>query len=118
MFAPPLYVVRKFPLSFIISNNFNIQLEPDDEKRFQVKQGDNMLFRQVRLITYETEKFNRFVVFVNCVGGQNKKKEMTRLIHHGFKVGKQEFVVSGYPEFCGQADRQGTGQAYHDGNNF
>lgn len=94
MFAPPLYVVRKFPLSFIISNNFNIQLDPDEEKRFQVKQGDNMLFRQVRLITYETDKFNRFVVFVNCVGGQNKKKEMTRLIHHGFKVGKQEFVVS------------------------
>lgn len=94
MFAPPLYVVRKFPLSFIISNNFNIQLDPDEEKRFQVKQGDNMLFRQVRLITYETDKFNRFVVFVNCVGGQNKKKEMTRLIHHGFKIGKQEFVVS------------------------
>lgn len=94
MFAPPLYIVRKFPLSFIISNDFNIQLDEDEEKRFQVKQQDNMLFRQIRLMTYETDKYNRFVVFVNCVGGQNKKPAMKRLIQHGFKIGKQEFVLS------------------------
>lgn len=94
MFAPPLYIVRKFPLSFIISHDFNMQLTPEEERRFQIKQQDNMLFRQIRLMTYETDKFNRFVVFVNCVGGQNKKKEMTRLIHRGFRLGKQEFVVS------------------------
>ena len=94
MFAPPLYIVRKFPLSFIIDNDFNIQLDEEEEKRFQVKQQDNMLFRQIRLMTYETDKYNRFVVFVNCVGGQNKKPAMKRLIQHGFKIGKQEFVVS------------------------
>ena len=94
MFAPPLYIVRKFPLSFIISNDFNIQLDEDEEKRFQVKQQDNMLFRQIRLMTYETDKYNRFVVFVNCVGGQNKKPAMKRLIQHGFKIGKQDFVLS------------------------
>ena len=94
MFAPPLYIVRKFPLSFIISHDFNMQLDKDEEAQFQVKQQDNMLFRQIRLMTYETDKYNRFVVFVNCVGGQNKKKEMKRLIQHGFKINKQEFVVS------------------------
>lgn len=94
MFAPPLYVVRKFPLSYLIDKDFNVQVDPEEERRFYVKQQDNMLFRQIRMITYESTKFNRFVVFVNCVGGQNKKKEMRHLIQHGFKIGKQEFVVS------------------------
>ena len=94
MFAPPLYIVRKFPLSYLIAHEFNIQVAPEEERRFQVKQQDNMLFRQIRLMTYETDKYNRFVVFVNCVGGQNKKLAMKRLVQHGFKIGKQEFVLS------------------------
>lgn len=94
MFAPPLYIVRKFPLSYLIAHEFNIQVAPEEERRFQVKQQDNMLFRQIRLMTYETDKYNRFVVFVNCVGGQNKKPAMKRLVQHGFKIGKQEFVLS------------------------
>lgn len=94
MFAPPLYIVRKLSLSYIISKEFNIQISPEEEKKYFVKQQDNMLFRQIRMISYENSKFNRFVVFVNCTGGQNKKAEMKRLIQHGFKFGKQEFVLS------------------------
>lgn len=94
MFAPPLYVVRKLSLSYIISHNYNIQISPEEEKQFYVKQQDNMLFRQIRMITYESDKYNRFVIFVNCAGGQNKKKQMRKLIHNGFKFGNQDFVLS------------------------
>lgn len=94
MFAPPLYIVRKLNLTYIINHDYNIQISPEEEKRFYVKQGDNMLFRQIRLLTYENNEYNRFVVFVDCVGGQNKKAAMKRLIQHGFKIGKQEFVLS------------------------
>ena len=94
MFAPPLYIVRKLNLTYIINHDYNIQISPEEEERFYVKQGDNMLFRQIRLLTYENNEYNRFVVFVDCVGGQNKKAAMKRLIQHGFKIGKQEFVLS------------------------
>lgn len=94
MFAPPLYVVRKLSLSYIIAHNYNIQISPEEEKQFYVKQQDNMLFRQIRMITYESDKYNRFVIFVNCAGGQNKKKQMRKLIHNGFKFGNQDFVLS------------------------
>ena len=94
MFAPPLYIVRKLNLTYIINHDYNIQISQEEEERFYVKQGDNMLFRQIRLLTYESNEYNRFVVFVDCVGGQNKKAAMKRLIQHGFKIGKQEFVLS------------------------
>lgn len=94
MFAPPLYIVRKLNLTYIINHDYNIQISQEEEERFYVKQGDNMLFRQIRLLTYESNEYNRFVVFVDCVGGQNKKAAMKRLIQHGFRIGKQEFVLS------------------------
>ena len=52
MFAPPLYIVRKLNLTYIINHDYNIQINQEEEERFYVKQGDNMLFRQIRLLTY------------------------------------------------------------------
>ena len=46
MFAPPLYIVRKLNLTYIINHDYNIQISQEEEERFYVKQGDNMLFRQ------------------------------------------------------------------------
>ena len=73
MFAPPLYIVRKLNLTYIINHDYNIQISQEED---------------------ESNEYNRFVVFVDCVGGQNKKAAMKRLIQHGFKIGKQEFVLS------------------------
>ena len=63
MFAPKLYVVRKFTFSDILSHNFNWELSPEEDKRYHIKQQDNMLFRQVRLITKEDTDFNSYVIF-------------------------------------------------------
>ena len=93
MFSPPLYVVRKFNLNYIISHDYNIQISSEEEKRYYIKQQDNMLFRQVRMITYDNSEFNKYVIFVDCTGGQNKKAEMKRLIEKGFKIGNQKFVI-------------------------
>ena len=60
MFAPPLYIVRKLNLTYIINHDYNIQISQEEEERFYVKQGDNMLFRQIRLLTYESNEYNRF----------------------------------------------------------
>ena len=50
MFAPPLYIVRKLNLTYIINHDYNIQISQEEEERFYVKQGDNMLFRTIGLL--------------------------------------------------------------------
>ena len=50
MFAPKLYTVRKFTFNELFMHNFNWELTREEERRYYIKQQDNMLFRQVRLI--------------------------------------------------------------------
>lgn len=94
MYSPPLYIVRKYNLKFIINNEFNIQLPPQDEKQYYINQQDNMLFRQIRLITGVTEKFNKYVIFVDCKGGKSYQEELKTLVVNGFNVGNSRFVCS------------------------
>lgn len=94
MFSPKLYIVRKFPLSFIISNKYNLDLSKDQEEMYYIKQSDNMLFRQIRLISNDSSEFNKYVVFVDCTGGQSKPEEIKKLIVDGFFVCGKHYLVS------------------------
>ena len=63
MFSPPLYSVLKFNLNYIVSHNYNFKLTPEEMEPnlseqhivalqdLKVLQGDDMLFRQIRLIS-------------------------------------------------------------------
>ena len=77
MFSPPLYVVRKFPFRFLINNGFNVQ--------------DNMLFRQIRRITGDHRKFNKYIIFVDCKGGRSCKDELRQIIVNGLDIRGQHF---------------------------
>lgn len=94
MYSPPLYIVRKFPLKFLIDRKFNIQVSADEEKQFEINQQDNMLFRQIRLITADISKFNKYVVFVDCKGGKSYENELKALVVNGFNIGSQHFEYS------------------------
>lgn len=94
MYSPPLYIVRKFPLKYLIDKKFNIQISADEEKQFEINQQDNMLFRQIRLITKDTSKFNKYVVFVDCKGGKSYENELKTLVVNGFNIGSQHFEYS------------------------
>lgn len=94
MYSPPLYTVLKFPFSFIVNNNYNIKLTDEDFIKFQVAQGDNMMFRLIRKISDDNDKFQRFVIFVDATGGQSKQTAMKKLLEHGFKVNKRKYVLS------------------------
>ena len=94
MYSPALYVVRKFPLKFLIDNNFDIVLTSKEEKQYHINQQDNMLFRQIRLITTDTSKFNKYVVFVDCKGGKSYEEELKQLVVNGFNIGGQHFEYS------------------------
>lgn len=94
IFAPPLYTVRKYPLKYIIDNNFNIQHDLNTDKTFNIKQQDNLLFRQIRLITKSKDKYNKYVVFIDCKGGKSFQDELSNLVVSGFKLLNQEMDIN------------------------
>lgn len=97
MFSPKLYTVKKFPLSYIVSNHYNLCITNEETDKFCVKQQDNMLFRQIRLVTGDDLEFQKYITFVNCKGGKSLEKEITKLAANGFKDmtdSAQEFDLS------------------------
>lgn len=94
MHAPKLYAVLKFPLRFLIERQFCVDLTGEEEKKFRVRQQDNLLFRQIRLITGDTSEVQRFLIFVNCKGGRSYQKELTELIRKGLWVNGRHFIIS------------------------
>lgn len=94
MFSPQLYTVRKFKFKSIIDSNFNLNLTREEEKEFLIAQQDNLLFRQIRLITNNDNKYNPYIIFVDIHGGKNYKDELSSLIENGFIYNKRRYVVS------------------------
>ena len=82
-------------MKFLIDRNFDVQFSNDDEERqYHINQQDNMLFRQIRAITKDKSKFNKYIVFVDCKGGKSYQDELKELVIHGFDVGDQHFEYS------------------------
>lgn len=94
MFSPPLYTIRKFRLKDIIKLNYNLTLSPEEEKFYHINQADNMLFRQIRLVTDHTEKFNPDIVFVDCKGCRKKIEELKYILKNGFHINNQYMVMT------------------------
>ena len=94
MFSPPLYYVLKLSLNYIITHDYNLKLSEEEKTQFKVLQGDNMMFRQIRMISVDDSKFQKYVVFVDATGGQNKPKAIKRLIEHGFKINGNTYLFS------------------------
>lgn len=91
MFAPPLYIVRKYPLKVILESD--LRLTGDDDAQYQIKQQDNPLFRQVRLISHDARKYNAYVVFVDCRGAKEDTPEFAEMLQNGFFCGAAAFCV-------------------------
>lgn len=91
MFSPPLYIVRKLPFKDIVESDFNVQ---GDFDRYMIKQSDSPLLRQIRKITYSDDKYNKFIVFVDCKGAKSREARLKKLVQHGFKLGDQKFEIS------------------------
>lgn len=97
MFAPDSYTVRKFTLKDIIAHNFNMNFtDKNEEKKYYILQQDNMLFRQIRLITNTppTVKYNPYILFVDCNGWKTREEQLDIIITNGFIVSGKNFVVS------------------------
>ena len=92
IFAPPLYVVRSYPLREIIAADYHLSREQGSDRRFYIKQADNPLFRQVRLITKFDGKFNPYVVFIDSSGSPKTEEYIGRLVRDGIYIDGRHFV--------------------------
>ncbi len=92
MKSPQLYSIRKFTLKQIIKNNNHLQLSPNEQRYYEIKQSDNMLFRQVRLITNDFSERNKYIVFVDCNGWKSNEKELCEILRNGFYINNKLFI--------------------------
>ena len=84
--SPTLYGIFKIKLRELIDSSYNLNIPFGKESYYEIKQGDNMMFRQIRLVTGHTETFNPYIIFVDCKGFHNDKDTMHSLLSNGFYV--------------------------------
>lgn len=90
MFSSKSYTVRKFPLKYLIDCAFCVT---DESGQFQMKQQDNLLFRQIRLITHDNGNFNQWIIFVDAKGGKSYEDGLRELAMDGFLLNGRRFVM-------------------------
>jgi hypothetical protein len=86
--------VRKFNLRDIIDLNYDFKLTKKQEKNYLIKQQDNPLFRQIRLITKDSSRYNPYVIFVNAKGGQSYEVELSKIVLDGIKINGTKYLMS------------------------
>lgn len=64
-----------------------------NDSEYYVPQGDNMLFRQLRMITGDFGKTVNSFVFVSC-SNSSKTDAIEHIIRYGFNINGQHFVMS------------------------
>ena len=92
MKSPTLYTIRKFKLQQILDAGNHLKLSKQEEKKYYIKQSDNMLFRQVRLITKDTRQYNKYIIFVDCKGWQSKEDKLREILRNGFYINSTLFL--------------------------
>lgn len=84
--------MRSYPLREIIAADYHLSREQGSDKRFYIKQADNPLFRQIRLITGFSGKFNPYVVFIDSAGSPKTEEYIGRLVRDGIYIDGHHFV--------------------------
>lgn len=93
MQAPKSYVVRSIGLRKIVECNYNVNVSPQQEKEFYIKQADCPYFRLIRNITGISTRFNPYVVFVDIDYHQDLATIITHLVVEGIRIRGVRFVL-------------------------
>ena len=92
--SPTLYEILKFKLRDLVKNDFNISLSISQERNFIIKQQDNGIFRQIRILTDTNYYFNSYLIFVDCKGYKTMMPELELLLRNGFIYNNKHYVVT------------------------
>lgn len=98
MKSPELYAVLNFKVEEIFLSGGYLFLDDDEIEQHKKLQQDNMLFRQIRLITADSAKFNKYIIFVECAtikegGNKEKLDNLKDIIHNGLIINGTKFVI-------------------------
>ena len=64
-----------------------------DLKFYEIKQQDNMLFRQIRIIN-NSDSVEDYVFFVDCAGAQSKLDSFTDMMRNGIVINGCHYTMS------------------------
>jgi hypothetical protein len=92
--SPKLYTIRKFDLKQLINNNNKLDIPNNEMKKYEIKQQDNMLFRQIRLITGDIKEYNKYIIFLNCKGYKKYESQLRQILKEGFYINNIKFLPS------------------------
>ena len=90
MFAPKLYTVHKFQFLDLVKLGMKVN---GDLKFYEIKQQDNMLFRQIRIIN-KSDSVEGYVFFVDGAGAQSKLEAFTDMMRSGIVINGKHYTMS------------------------
>ena len=98
MKSPQLYAVLNFKVDEIFLNDGYIYLSDEEIDEHKKLQQDNLLFRQIRLVTGDNDKFNKYIIFVECnkvkqSNSTEKADKLREILKNGFIINGVKYVI-------------------------
>lgn len=98
MKSPKLYAVLNFKVEELFLNDGYLFLDREQIEEHKKLQQDNLLFRQIRLISGDNGKFNEYLVFVECdrvkqSNSTERADKLREIINNGFYINQKKFVI-------------------------
>lgn len=98
MKSPQLYAVLNFKVDEIFLSDGYIYLSDEEINEHKKLQQDNLLFRQIRLVTGDNDKFNKYIIFVECSkvkqsNSTEKADKLKEILKNGFIINGVKYVI-------------------------
>ena len=98
MKSPQLYAVLNFKIDEIFLNDGYIYLSDEEIEEHKKLQQDNLLFRQIRKVSNDFDKFNKYIVFVECnrvkqSNSTEKADKLREILKDGFIINGTKFII-------------------------
>jgi hypothetical protein len=92
-----MYDVLKITIQDIIKSNYQLELKPDEELQYMIRQQDTPLFQQIELIRGYPAKNKRIYELIFVEAKHNKKRldELKKILKDGFKYNNKDYVRFG-----------------------
>ena len=94
MQAPPLYIVRSIDLRTLVQNDYTLNISPEEEKKYFIKQADSPYLRLIRQVTGVSSRYNPFIIFVNINYHKDIALVVSNLVKNGIRVRGRKFVIA------------------------
>lgn len=90
MYSPPLYGILKFDFRDIVRLEYDLC----DEDGMWVMEQDNQMFRQIRLITGDCGKYNRYIFFVDGRGAKGNMQGLLKMLDDGVLLNGRRYFAA------------------------